>query len=137
MNEDARARLTALFASTRAPVPFDKIDTATLPIMVCGPDPQRAAPNGDALERNGKLTTLVDKSLDILDECLDADDVDQNEIRLLSLKKEVALGVIGMQVKVDDTSLRRHQIDMMPRILQLLAQARERLPVIEIDAVVE
>lgn len=138
---DARSRLASLAVSEPKaelrPPPVPSLETLDKAIL---PDfrnryqelvPTLAERNTDVvvMERSDKLTDLVDKAFDTLNECLDLNDPNPDFVRMMSLRKDTALGVLNTQAKVDDTSLRRRQTDMLPKLLEIIAREEKYLPV--------
>jgi hypothetical protein len=133
--QEERQRLSNLAGPRPVTVPsLEKLDEAVLPSNVeeryAKPVPVvETATDIVTFERSDKLTTLVDKAFDTLDECLELNDPDPDFVRMMSLRKDTALGVLNTQAKVDDTSLRRRQVDMLPKLLEIIAREEKRLPV--------
>jgi len=134
--DEARRRLASLLPPE---IPsLDNLDRAVLPPVL---HTTRAAVVPVVFDApveatgTGKLTHLVHKSLDTLEECLDCRDTDPDTVRLMSMRKETALGVLNTQAKVDDTALRHKQTDMLPKLLEIIAREEKRLPAVVIDHV--
>ena len=45
----------------------------------------------------------------------------------MNLKLAAAQTIISNRIKVDDTILRRRQLDIMPKIIQMMREEKERL----------
>ncbi len=128
MKADARRRLAKLVPEELTIASIRNLDDVVLPSRPIYAEPVKApAPPALLTESAGKLTGLVEKAFDTLDECLEFDDPDPDTVRLMSFKKDTALGVLNMQAKVDDTSLRRQQIDMLPKLLEIISREEKKL----------
>jgi hypothetical protein len=74
-----------------------------------------------------KFDRITDKALDALERCLDEHRTDADHLRLRNLQLAAAQTIISNRIKVDDTLLRRQQLDIMPRIIAMLKEEKERL----------
>lgn len=127
MKADARRRLAKLVPEELTIASIRNLDDVVLPSAPVYREPVKTTPPALLTESAGKLTGLVEKAFDTLDECLEFDDPNPDTVRLMSFKKDTALGVLNMQAKVDDTSLRRQQIDMLPKLLEIISREEKKL----------
>ena len=132
--EAARRNLAGLVPDEPHIPSIDRLDEAMLPASIPVYEQPLSTAVVEYAERSDKLTHLVDKAFDTLDECLDLNDSDADYVRMMSLRKDTALGVLNTQAKVDDTSLRRRQVDMLPKLLEIIAREEKRLPEKVIEA---
>jgi len=49
----------------------------------------------------------------------------------VQIKLAAAQTIISNRIKVDDTMLRRRQVDMMPKIIAMLKEEQEKLKLLE------
>src|SRR3974390_198608 len=83
---------------------------------------------GDVLSADtSKFDRITDKALDVLETCLDEHRGDADHLRLMNLKLAAAQSILNSRIKVDDTILRRRQLDIMPKIIQMMREEKERL----------
>jgi len=85
--------------------------------------------DGDVISTS-KFDKIADRALDVLAECLDADRLDPDNLRLMNLRLAAAQTVINSRIKVDDTIYRRQQFDMMPKLIQMMEEEKEKLKVL-------
>ena len=45
----------------------------------------------------------------------------------MNLKLQAAQTIINSRIKVDDTLLRRRQLDIMPKLIQMMREEKEKL----------
>ncbi|HEY1491486.1 MAG TPA: hypothetical protein VGF35_02575, partial [Steroidobacteraceae bacterium] len=74
-----------------------------------------------------KFDRITDKALDALEACLDEHRTDADHLRLRNLQLQAAQTIISNRIKVDDTLLRRQQLDIMPKIIAMLKEEKELL----------
>jgi hypothetical protein len=73
-----------------------------------------------------RLVQLTDKSLDVVEDILDRKVSKRNpDLKLLSIKREAAMGVISTKVRVDEASWRREQYDKWPELLARVEAAKK------------
>jgi hypothetical protein len=83
---------------------------------------------GDVVSADtSKFDRITDKALDALEACLDEHRTDADHLRLRNLQLQAAQTIISNRIKVDDTLLRRQQLDIMPKIIQMLKEEKELL----------
>lgn len=82
--------------------------------------------DGDAA---GELEELVDLSLDNLKQILEAP-IDFEDWRFVNQKITASLGVISAQSKVDETRLKRRNVDTLSKIIEIMRGEEKRLPVV-------
>jgi hypothetical protein len=75
----------------------------------------------DQQSNSSRLATLTGKSLDTIKTILDMP-AEPGNLKLLSIKKDAALSILGAQIKVDDQRLRASSVS---GVLELLARVRE------------
>ena len=70
--------------------------------------------------RAERLEHLVDKGLDVLEEVMDIplDRSDEHFPRVLSAKKDAALGVVNLQLKADENTFRARSQDGLMKLLE-------------------
>ncbi len=73
-----------------------------------------------------KLDTLTGRALDKTREILELP-CDPENLKLLSIQKDVALSILSTQTKVDENRLRGRQTDMMPELTRRLAETEKRI----------
>jgi hypothetical protein len=71
---------------------------------------------------------LVNKAFTILSSAMDQDDNDPDTVRMHNSRVSAAQTVLNTQAKVDDTQLRRRQTDILPKLLEIIAQKELALP---------
>lgn len=74
-----------------------------------------------------KFDRITDKALDTLEACLDEHRTDAESLRLRNLQLQAAQTIISNRIKVDDSLLRHRQLDIMPKIIAMLKEEKERL----------
>jgi len=123
MNE-ARQRLAAL---TPVRVSLDNLDEVKLPVPHKYVEPDELRPVG-SLDATGQLDELVDLSLTEARKVIEME-WDFGDPKFCGIKTSMIQTVFSTQTKVDDTRLRRRQVDMLPKLLEMIA--REEMKVIE------
>lgn len=113
---------------------LDSLDTATLPPAYT---PAReialAEPVTEIENPRDQLHSVVTKAIAFLEDVLDMEaDLSTEAVRVLSIKLQAAQTAINTQVKVNDSDLRRREVDMLPRLLELIA--REEGKMLELEA---
>lgn len=51
-----------------------------------------------------------------------------NDPKLLSIRKDAAAHINNLVAKVDDTQLRRKQMDLLPKLIEIMNREEKRLP---------
>jgi len=98
------------------------------------PDAQLPAAADDIededLQPVSQLTRVVNKALNALEDILDADaqKMDTDEARAMSVRLQAAQTALNVQAKVDDTMLRARQLDTLPKLLELIREAKKTSP---------
>ncbi len=134
MSEE-RDRLRAMYAGEPYLPPMGRLDEAILPMA---PLPRRPAPIIEAprpelvpeiSDPTDQLTRVVGKALTTIEEILDDRSGGDNEYcRMKSLQLQAAQTALSTQAKVDDTQLKRRQVDMMPKLLEIMARMEKENP---------
>ncbi len=134
MNEE-RERLRAIYAGAPYLPPMGRLDEAVLPIPRLPSVAPVAAPvafapleptSGDPTDQ---LTRVVGKALTTIEEILDDKSGGDNEYcRMKALQLQAAQTALSTQAKVDDTQLKRRQVDMMPKLLEIMARMEKENP---------
>lgn len=77
-----------------------------------------------------QLTRAVQKALDLLEDILDRDvsRMDTDEARAMGIQMQAAQTLINTQAKVDDTMLRARTLDTLPKLLELIREAKKSSP---------
>ena len=77
-----------------------------------------------------QLTRAVQKALNFLEDTLDRDvsRMDTDEARAMGIQLSAAQTLINTQAKVDDTMLRARQLDTIPKLLELIKEAKKSSP---------
>jgi len=126
----------AIAEPRQAKIPsIDKLDEAVLPVDVASryhvtemlPPPPAPMQSVSSLEVSGQLTEIVDLSLVEARKMIERPWEDLTE-KEQSIKSGLIQTMFSTQVKVDDTRLRSRQVDMLPKILELIAKEEKRLP---------
>lgn len=127
---DARKRLQAKVPS------IDSLDSVVLP-DIQPLEVEVLPPVRDGkLDGSARLDVLTDKALDNIEQILDLPvcGSEGDDIKILNLKATVAGQVLSTQARVDDTRLRRRQVDLLPKILEVLKREQAKLPPRMIEA---
>jgi hypothetical protein len=140
MNEE-QARLRALYAGAPYLPPMGRLDEAVLPVpplrampqaaCVLGPSPdvRSGSPGSELGDPTDQLTRVVGKALTTIEEILDDKSGGDNEYcRMKALQLQAAQTALSTQAKVDDTQLKRRQVDMMPKLLEIMARMEKENP---------
>ncbi len=134
MNEE-RERLRALYAGAPYLPPMGRLDEAILPIprlpSVAPAAAQFPAPAlaYESADPTDQLTRVVGKALTTIEEILDDKSGGDNEYcRMKALQLQAAQTALSTQAKVDDTQLKRRQVDMMPKLLEIMARMEKENP---------
>ncbi len=134
MNEE-QARLRALYAGAPYLPPMGRLDEAVLPIPRLSSVAPVAAPVAFAPaepmvgDPTDQLTRVVGKALTTIEEILDDKSGGDNEYcRMKALQLQAAQTALSTQAKVDDTQLKRRQVDMMPKLLEIMARMEKENP---------
>lgn len=138
INADINAALRAKPRVRVSSVGLDALDTDALPVLTAEnwdhlrPDAPRtldeemAESPGTALDddSNGdKLNKLVNKALDTMAEVLNTELPATNSpdrLKVLSIKKDAAVSVLGAGLKADENRFRKRQSDVLGRLLDAL-----------------
>lgn len=77
-----------------------------------------------------QLSRVVGKALDAIEDILDADMMMMNtdEARAMGIRLQAAQTALNVQAKVDDTMLRARQIDQLPKLLEMIKEAKKSSP---------
>lgn len=137
MARENRQNLRALADELAPRVPrLDKLDQAHLPPaydMAPVLEPAEVKTVAPFENKTAQFSDLIGQALDTLEECMSCDDPDQDHVRLMAMRKDAALGVLGQGVKLNDSRLREKQTDMLPKILEALTREKAKLPPRVID----
>ena len=89
-----------------------------------------------SLDPAGKLNRITEKALIKLEELLDenGNTGEADYIRLKNFELQVVQTALNTQHKADDSALKARQVDMLPKILELIAKTEKELPARVIDA---
>jgi hypothetical protein len=71
---------------------------------------------------------LVNRAFDVLEDAMKQTDDDPNSVRMHNSRVSAAQTILNTQAKVDDTQLRKKQVDILPRLLEIIAQKEIMLP---------
>lgn len=84
----------------------------------------------DELQSVSQLTRVVGKALDTLEDILDTHvgDMEPGEARAMSVRLQAAQTALNVQAKVDDTMLRARSLDTLPKLLELIREAKKTSP---------
>jgi len=108
-------------------VSLDNLDDVQLPVRVpVYTEPDELRPIG-SLDATGQLDELVDISLREARTLIETP-WDLLDPKIVNTKASLIQTVFSTQTKVDDTRLRRRQVDMLPKLLELIA--REEMKVV-------
>ena len=110
---------------------LDTLDTAELPPVQDAPVVELEEPVEETGDPRAQLARVVTKAIAFLEEVLNHDSgiaLTIADARLLSIQLQAAQTAINTQAKVDDTQLRARQVDMIPKILELIAKEEKQLP---------
>lgn len=77
-----------------------------------------------------QLSRVVGKALDAIEDILDANTMmmDTDEARAMGIRLQAAQTALNVQAKVDDTMLRARQIDQLPKLLEMIKEAKKSSP---------
>lgn len=110
-------------AQVEAPVvkvSLDNLDDIQLPVPHAYVEPDEMRPIS-ALDATGQLDELVDLSLAETRKMIETE-WDFADPKFCGIKASMIQTVFSTQTKVDDTRLRRRQVDMLPKLLELIAR---------------
>jgi hypothetical protein len=87
-------------------------------------------PGGGKSEIATRLETITEKAVGKLGEIIDLplDQADQHFPSILRAQNAAANTALATQVKVDETALRRQQLDRLPALLKLADEVAKTLP---------
>jgi len=113
---------------------IDNLDEAVLPVDVASRyhddamlPPPPAPHQASSLEVSGQLTEIVDIAMVEARKMIEKPWEDCTE-KEQSIKATMIQTAFSTQIKVDDTRLRSRQVDMLPKILELIAKEEKRVP---------
>src|SRR6516164_6927422 len=135
---DERDRADGEGSAARRVSPLERLERAQFPVVEdrhWRPAEEGAAVaaearpgEGDVVHvSTGKFDRIADQALDVLAECLVEHRLDADHLRLMQLRLAAAQTVVTNRIKVDDTIYRRQQLDIMPKIIAMMQEEKERL----------
>lgn len=122
----AEAGLRTLEDLGRPQFPIVEDGYRRAPAQGVAPAPTLGLREGDELSTS-KFDRITDKALDALETCLDEHRTDADHLRLKNLQLQAAQTIISNRIKVDDTLLRRRQLDLMPKIIAMVQEEQQKL----------
>src|SRR6516165_3729589 len=133
---DERAGQDGEGGAARRVSPFERLECPQFPVVEdrhWRPAEEGAAvaaearPGAELVVSTGKFDRIADQALDVLAECLTEHRIDADHLRLMQLRLSAAQTIITNRIKVDDTIYRRQQLDIMPKIIAMMREEKERL----------
>jgi hypothetical protein len=84
-----------------------------------------------------KFDRITDRALDVLDVCLNETRTDPDVLKLRNLQLQAAQTVISNRIKVDDTLLRARQVDILPKIMEMIELEQAAMEERKLQRVIE
>jgi len=124
---EARERLRNLIGDEPVIPSIENLDSAVLPPVAFQQTVTRMERTLEGkLDSSARLDELTDKAFDNIEEILDMPFDGEN--KSATVKLAAAQAVLNVQVKVDETRLRKRQTDLLPKLLAVIERERLKLP---------